>query len=235
MGQSTGYNNNNNNKDVAEKGPLKCWECGEPHYLRDCPVKRRNSAPNLHAIQRETIVGDLAREPPNISVALENRQADHQTSMVEVEGMIKDKPISILIDPGASLSYVSPSIAEICSLQQEKFRKPWMVQLATGMKRKVFNYVKDCEVIMSGFKTPIELNVLPLGSYDVLIGMDWLENHRVVLNYFEKTFTCLNEEGNTILVKGIPRKTSVRQISASQMKRAARKGCKVFVVYVINF
>jgi len=32
--------------------------------------------------------------------------------MVELEGMIKDKPISILIDPGASLSYVSPSIAE---------------------------------------------------------------------------------------------------------------------------
>ena len=59
--------------------------------------------------------------------------------------------------------------------------------------------------------------------------MDWLENHRVVLNCFEKTFTCLNEEGNIILVKGIPRKTSVRQ-----MKRAARKGCKVFTVYVMN-
>ena len=118
--------------------------------------------------------------------------------MVEVEGMIKDKPISILIDPGASLSYVSPSIAEICKLQQNKFRKPWMVHLAIGMKRKVVNYVKDCEVIMSGFKTQIELNVLPLGSYDVLIGMDWLENQRVVLNCFEKTFTCLDGKGETI-------------------------------------
>ena len=109
-----------------------------------------------------------------------------------------------------------------------------MVQLATGMKRKVVNYVKDCEVIMSGFKPQMELNVLPLGSYDVLIGMDWLENHRVVLNCFGKTFTCLNEEGNTVLVKGIPRKTYVRQISALQMKRAARKGCKVFDVYLMN-
>jgi len=87
--------------------------------------------------------------------------------MVSVEGMIKDKPISILIDPGTSLNYVSPSIAENCKLQQNKFRKPWRVQLATGMKRKVVIYVKDCEVIMSGFKTQIELNVLPLGSYDV--------------------------------------------------------------------
>jgi len=44
----------------------------------------------------------------------------------------------------------------------------------------------------------------------------------------------LNEEGKTVLVKGIPRKISVRQISALQMKKAARKGCKVFDVYVMN-
>jgi len=87
--------------------------------------------------------------------------------MVSVEGMIKDKPISILIDPGASLNYVSPSIAENCKLQQNKFRKTWRVQQATGMKRNVVIYVKDCEVIMSGLQTQIELNVLPLGSYDV--------------------------------------------------------------------
>ena len=35
-------------------------------------------------------------------------------------------------------------------------------------------------------------------------------------------------------MKGIPSKTSVRQISALQMKRDTRKGCKVFVVYVMN-
>jgi len=28
---------------------------------------------------------------------------------------------------------------------------------------------------MNDFKTTIKLNVLPLGSYDLLIGMDWLE------------------------------------------------------------
>ena len=33
----------------------------------------------------------------------ENMQVDHQTSMVEIEGMLKDKPISILIDLGAIL------------------------------------------------------------------------------------------------------------------------------------
>jgi len=45
---------------------------------------------------------------PQINAALENRQADHQTSMVEIKGTLKNKPISILIDHGASLSYVTP-------------------------------------------------------------------------------------------------------------------------------
>ena len=66
-----------------------------------------------------------------------------------------------------------------------KFEKYWLVQLAAGTKRKVVSYVEDCEMFMSQFKTQVKLNVLPLGSYDVLIGMEWIEKHRVVLNYFK--------------------------------------------------
>ena len=63
---------------------------------------------------------------------------------------------------------------------------------------------------MDQFETSVNLNVLPLASYDMLIGMDWLEQHRVVLNFFDKTFTCINSDGKLINVKGIPRKTAVR-------------------------
>ena len=45
--------------------------------------------------------------------------------------------------------------------------------------------MKDCTLFMNRFETSVKLNVLPLGSYDVLIGMDWLEQHRVVLNCFD--------------------------------------------------
>ena len=55
-------------------------------------------------------VGDLARTMSKINVALENRKADYQTSMVEVEGKLNQIPISILIDPGASSSYISPNL-----------------------------------------------------------------------------------------------------------------------------
>ena len=76
--------------------------------------------------------------------------------------------------------------------------------------------------------------MLPLGSYDMLIGMDSLEQHGVVLNCFDKTFTCINSDGKLINVKGNPRKTSVRQISTLQLKRDVRKGCKYFSITVIN-
>ena len=63
---------------------------------------------------------------------------------------------------------------------------------------------------MDQFETSVKLNVLPLGSYDMLIGMDWLEQHRVVLNCFNKTFTCVNNEGEIVIVTGIPRKTAIK-------------------------
>ena len=72
-------------------------------------------------------VGDLARTMPRINAALENRQADYQTSMVEVEGKINQTPIAILINPGASLTYISPKLAEKCKLPIEKFESSWLV------------------------------------------------------------------------------------------------------------
>lgn len=110
------------NKKTNQREPLKCWECGEPHYFKDCPNRKKGTR-NVHSIQEATTIGEIARSVPQISAALENRQAEYQTSMVEVEGTLKHTPISILIDLGASLSYVSPSIVEKCQLQKSKFPK----------------------------------------------------------------------------------------------------------------
>ena len=84
--------------------------------------------------------------------------------MVEIQGMIQKFSISILIDPGSSLSYISPSIVEKCKLPLKKFDKSWLVQLAIGTKQKVVNYVENCELMMDQFETHVKLNVLPLGS-----------------------------------------------------------------------
>ena len=134
--------------------------------------------------------------------------------MVEIEEMIKDKPISMLIDTGAILSYVSSRIVELYKSQQDKFEKSFLVELATGTKHKVTSYMKNYGFIMSDLKTHVDLNILPLHSYDLLIRTDWLEKHLFMLNCHDKNFSCLDDKGNTIIVKGIPRKVTIREIYA---------------------
>ena len=75
-------------------------------------------------------------------------------------------------------------------------------------------------------KTHAYINILRLGSYDLLSQMVWFGKRRVMLNCYGKTFTCVDDKSNTIIVKGIPRKVTIQDIYALQMKRYARKGCK---------
>jgi hypothetical protein len=63
-------------------------------------------------------------------------------------------------------------------------------------KRKVNEMVNSCLMDMNGLNTREDLNVLPLGSYEFPIGMDWLDQHHAILDYHNKEFTCLDEEGN---------------------------------------
>ena len=94
--------------------------------------------------------------------------------------------------------------------------------------------MKNCEIMMNELNTHADLNILPLGSYYLFIGMDWLEKNRVMLNSYDKTFTCMDDNENIIKVKGISKKVTIREIFSLQMKRSVCKGCKVFVVHVMD-
>ena len=87
---------------------------------------------------------------------------------------------------------------------------------------------------MNDLNTHADLNILPLVSYNMLIGIDWLEKHIVMLNCYDKTFTCIDDTRNTIKVKEILIKVMIREIYALQMETFVCKGCKVFVVYVMD-
>jgi hypothetical protein len=42
---------------------------------------------------------------------------------------------------------------------------------------------------MNGLSTNADLDIIPLGSYDFLIGMDWLDMYHVSLDCYNKDFT----------------------------------------------
>jgi hypothetical protein len=97
---------------------------------------------------------------------------------------------------------------------RNKHGKYWLVQLDTRAKRKVNERVKSCPMDINGLNTKVDLNILPLGSYDCLIGMDWLDQHHAILDCYNKEFTFLDEEGNLRIVQGIPMVVTIRKISA---------------------
>jgi len=87
---------------------------------------------------------------------------------------------------------------------------------------------------MNDFKTHSDSNVFPLGSYDLLIGIKWLEEHILILNCYNNTFFSTNDIGNIVNIKGITSAIYVHEILALQMKKCVHKGCKLYVVHVID-
>jgi hypothetical protein len=51
-----------------------------------------------------------------------------------------------------------------------------------GSKRNIDELVKDFPMDMNGLSTKENLNIIPLGSYDCLIIIDWLDKKHVVLD-----------------------------------------------------
>ena len=166
----------------------------------------------FHNVQQDETVEEMGSRVPRIYASMDNRQEKYQSHMIEVEGMINNHAFTILIDSRASHSYIEPRVVESFHLSRRKHGKSWLVQLATGTKRKVIELVKSCPLDMNGLSTRDELNIMPLGSYDCLIGMDWLDQHHTILDCHNKTITCLDEEGNQKAFQGISRAVTVREI-----------------------
>jgi hypothetical protein len=93
------------------KQPMQCWGCGGNHmhkYFR----QRGDKVRTVHSVHQATIMEDMGINVQRIYIALDNKQAEFQSHMIEVEGMINDQSISILIDSGASYSYLDPKMVE---------------------------------------------------------------------------------------------------------------------------
>jgi hypothetical protein len=207
--------------------PIQCWGCKGDHMYRNCPhISERVNI--VHSAQQVETVEDMGRSVPKIYAALDNKQVEFQSHVIEVEGKINNHLIVILIESEASHSYLDPKILERFHFPRSKLGKPWMWQLSTRAKRNINEMVNACPMIMNGLNTSANLNIIPLGSYDCLIGIDWLDQHHVVLDYYNKAFTYLDEEDNLRKLQGIPRVVNIREVPALQLNKSYRKGCQFF-------
>jgi hypothetical protein len=190
------------------KTPIQCWGCKGDQKYRDFSHKG-DKVRVVHNVKQEKTVEEMGKSVPRIYAALEKKQDEFQSHMIEVEGMINNHVFTIVIVSGAIHSYIDLKVVERMFFQRSKHEKSWLVRLAKGAKRKVVDLFKSCRVDMNGLNTKADLNIISLGSYECLIGMYWLDQHHDVLDCHNKEFTCLDEEGNPKIVQGIPRVVTI--------------------------
>jgi hypothetical protein len=73
-----------------------------------------------------------------------------------------------------------------------------------------------------------------LGSYDIVIGMDWMESHEAILNCKMKRLSLVDDERQGRMIVGQNHGASLRFISSLQLQKSMRKGCKIYVILVLN-
>jgi len=85
---------------------------------------------------------------------------------------------------------------------------------------------------LNGYLISIKLNILPLDSYDLLIGMDWLEQQKSIVKCLENIMSCTNSQEKYFLIRGKQKEVFVRQITTLQLKRTTMKGFQFYMLHV---
>eukprot|EP00253_Pinus_taeda_P027395 PITA_27395 len=214
------------------RGPLQCWICGKDNHKRDCPDCQSGGRPKIYSAQEAHTVNDVGHNIPRIYAVVDNRQANHQASIIEMDGKLCDQVVSILIDPRSNYSYINIELVDKCYLRKEVHVESWLVQLATCTKNIVHHWVRTCAFELNGMPTTTHLNVLPLGLYIMILGMDWLYLHRTKVDCFNKAIECVDDSGENITLQGKKKPTSVRMVTAMQANCSCRKCCVTFSVHI---
>eukprot|EP00253_Pinus_taeda_P017427 PITA_17427 len=149
-----------------------------------------------------------------------------------MEGKICGQVVSILNDPKYNYIYVDLELVDKCGLIKEVHAKSWLVKLASGTKKRVYHWLRACTFELNGMPTITHMNVFPLGSYSIILGMDWLYLHKIKLDCYEKAIECLDDNGEKRILQGKKKPTLVRMVNAMRDKCSYKKGCVIFLVHI---
>jgi hypothetical protein len=154
--------------------------------------------------------------------------------VVESSGTLNHFNVKILFDSGATDSFISPSALEKSCLESYEHDDFKQIEMASGEKQVVGPSVDNCIVDLGVCTTRLKVYITALRVYDLIIGMDWLEAHRALVYCFTKRVLCVDNEGRPVEIQGVRRRVSLRFISTMKVKRCLRKGCRLYVVEVVN-
>ncbi|GJS28174.1 putative reverse transcriptase domain-containing protein [Tanacetum coccineum] len=217
-------NNNRNNNNNNQKGN-GCYECGaQGHFKRNCPKlknnDRGNRARNDRAPAKVYVVGNAGENPENVVVGtflLNNRYA------------------YILFDTGVDWSFVSTTFSSQIDITPSTLDHYYDVELADGRIIGLNTILSGCT--LNFLNHPFNINLMPveLGSFDAIIGMDWLAKYQAVIVCAEK-IVRIPWRNKTLIIHGDGSNqgnvTRLNIISCTKTQKYMEKGFPIFLAHV---
>ncbi|XP_015949520.1 uncharacterized protein LOC107474409 [Arachis duranensis] len=118
--------------------------------------------------------------------ALSSEEAHQSEDRIESKCTSNGTPLTILYDTGASHSFISLSATSRISLYMTKL--PYVLLLTTpaGKSVKTQQVCQRACILFSDRSYFVDLVCLPLVGLDIILGMDWLNKNRILLDCFER-------------------------------------------------
>ncbi|GKB22574.1 putative reverse transcriptase domain-containing protein [Tanacetum coccineum] len=160
-----------------------CYDCGEQGHTRNrCPKKiKQEEAGEVRG--RAYAIKDVEPQGPNVvtgTFLLNNRYA------------------FVLFDSGSDRSFVDTRFSSMLDIDPVKIGASYEVELADGRVVSTNTVLKDCTLNLVNRVFEIDLMLIGLGTFDVIISMDWLVKHDAVIVCGEKVVRILY--GNKMLI-----------------------------------
>nr|GEX59314.1 putative reverse transcriptase domain-containing protein [Tanacetum cinerariifolium] len=93
---------------------------------------------------------------------------------------------TVLFDSRANFSFISTSFAPLLNVKSSFVNPGYLIEVADDKKVEVDRVIRNCKLELGTSLFTIDLIPLGHGSFDVIVGMDWLSKHKAEIVCHEK-------------------------------------------------
>ncbi|XP_027118548.2 uncharacterized protein [Coffea arabica] len=229
----------NHTEDNCWKKLKKCLVCGSSeHQIATCPVKNRDGNGGTQSEKSNPKQPTASASRPKTSArvfALDHRRVPDSSEVVEGTIPIFHRLAKLLIDPGATHSFVNPAF--MCGIAANPVKLPYdlEVKTPTGNQSLITNMVyKNCEIWVGERKLVGDLISLDLKGYDVIIGMDLLARYNAQLNCKTKVVESSIPGEATLWLDVRGRLALSALVSGIRARKLLSKGAQGYLAFLIN-